>query len=210
MKRFFVLLIGVFSVCATSAQDMATFFIQMPDHYLLPLEETLRKDLVDLYKSGEPAVLDNIMAGRSSLQNLRSDYMLLQVTERSTLEIRFFPLINNTFIACVITTVFSPIADSRVAFFTMEWQPIPASEIWTPSDTENFIKEDIDRNNEDYQEARSYLDVELIHYHLDPEQLTMKAVYTTPDYLSLEERTKIKPFLKENPKMFYWKAGRFE
>ena len=210
MKRLFVFLIGVFLFFAVSAQDMATFFIQIPDLYLPHLEDAWRKDLVDMYKSGKPAVLENTMSGRSTLQKLTPDYLLLQSTERSNLEIRFLPLINNTFIACVITTVFAPVADSRVAFFTMEWQPIPASEIWTPASTESFLKENIDRNDENFQEARSYLDMDLIHYHLDAEQLTLKAVYTTPEYLSPEEHTKTKPFLKENPIIYIWKAGRFE
>ena len=210
MKRFFVFLISVFSIFAFSAQDMATFFIQIPDQYLPHLEDAWRKDLVDLYKSGKPAVLDNMMARRSTLLKLTSDYLLLQSTERSTLEIRFLPLINNTFIACVITTVFAPVADSRVAFFTTEWQPLPASEIWMSANTDSFIKEDIERNDEKYQEVYSYLDMDLIHYHLDPDQLILEAVYTTPEYLSSEEREKVKPFLKEIPKVYYWKASRFE
>ena len=210
MKRFFFFLIGVFLFFAVSAQDMATFFIQIPDQYLPHLEDAWRKDLVDMYKSGKPATLDNTMNGRSTLQKLTPDYLFLQSTERSTLEIRFLPLINNTFIACVITTVFAPGADSRVAFFTMDWQPIQASEIWTPADTDSFIKDSIDRNDENFQEARSYLDMNLIHYHLFMDKLTLEAVYTTPDYLSSEERTKLKPFLNETPKEYTWKSGRFE
>jgi hypothetical protein len=210
MKRFFVILIGVFAVFAVSAQDMATFFIQMPDRYLPHLEDAWRKDLVDIYKSGKPAELENTMNGRSVLQKLTPNYLYLQSTERSALEIRFLPLINNTFIACVITTVFAPVADSRIAFFTMEWQPLPASEIWTPPDTDCFIKPDIDRNDENFLAARSYLDIDLIHYRLNPEQLTLEAAYTTPGYLSSDERTKVKPFLKETPTVYTWRAGRFE
>jgi hypothetical protein len=210
MKRFFLFLVCVFSFFAASAQDMAAFFIDIPDRYLPQLEDDWRKDLVDLYKSGKPAVLENTMNGRSTLQNLTPDYLYLQSTERSALEIRFLPLINNTFIACVINTVFAPVADSRVAFFTMEWQPLPASEIWTPADTDSFIKETIDREDENYQEARSYLDMDLIHYHLNPDKLTLEAEYTTPAYLSSEESAKAKPFLKENPIIYTWRAGRFE
>jgi hypothetical protein len=189
---------------------MATFFFFFPDRYLPHLEDAWRKDLVDIYKTGKPAVLENTMNGRSTLQKLTPDYLYLQSTERSTLEIRFLPLINNTFIACVITTVFAPVADSRIAFFTMEWQPLPASEIWIPADTDCFIKDDVDSNDVDYPEARSYLDMDLIHYRLNPEQLTLEATYTTPEYLSSEERAKVKPFLKETPIVYTWRAGRFE
>ena len=189
---------------------MATFFIDIPDQYLPQLEDAWRKDLVGLYQSGKPAVLENMMDGNSTLQKLTSDYLLLQITERSTMEIRLLPLINHTLIACVITTVFAPVADSRVAFYTMEWQPLPASEVFKQADTDSFIKEDIDRQNEDYQQARSCLDTDLIHYHLNPDQLTLEAEYTTPQYLSLEERTIVQPFLQASPKAYYWRAGRFE
>jgi len=210
MKHFFFLFLCVISVTVASAQDMAAFFTAIPDQYLPQLEDAWRKDLVGLYQSGEPAVLENTMTGHSTLQKLTSDYLLLQVTERSTMEIRFLPLINNTFIACMITTVFAPVADSRVEFFTMEWQALPASEIWTPVNVDFFVKEDTDRNDENFQEALSYLDMDLIHYHLDPDQLIMEAKYTTPEYLSSEERAKVRSLLKDTPKVYRWKAGRFE
>lgn len=189
---------------------MAAYFVAIPDQYLPQLEDAWRKDLVELYQSGKPAVLDNAMDGRSTLQKLTSDYLLLQTTERSAMEIRLLPLINNTFIACMIRTVFAPAADSRVEFFTMDWQPLPATEIWSPAGMEGFFKEGIDRDEDTYREARSFLDMELIHYQLDPDQLVIKATCTTPEYLSPEERKKVKPFLKDSPKVYTWKTGRFE
>jgi len=210
MKRFFFLFLCVFSLSTATAQDMATFFINIPDSYLPQLEDAWRKDLVDLYQSGKPAVLENTMSGISTLQKLTPDYLYLQTTERSTMEIRFLPLINNTHIACVITTVYAPVADSRVEFFSTEWQPLPASEIWTPANVDWFIKESIDRNAEDFQEAMSYIDMELIHYRLDPEKLILEAELTTPDYLSREEREKVKPFLKDTCNVYHWRTGRFE
>ena len=189
---------------------MAAFFISMPDNYLPQLEDDWRKDLVALYQSGKPAVLENTMAGSSTLQKLTSDYLFLQTTERSTMEIRFFPLINNTLIACVITTVYAPVADSRVAFYSTEWQPLPDFDLWTPVNTEWFIQEDIDHNDEDFQEALSLIDIGLIHYRLDPDELILEAEFTTPDYLSSEEREKVKPFLKDAPKVYNWRVGRFE
>ena len=189
---------------------MADFFIRMPDSFLPQLEDVRRKDLVDLYQSGKPAVLENTMGGSSTLQNLTTEYLFLQTTERSTMEIRFFPLINNTLIACVITTVYAPVADSRVEFYSTEWQPLPVSDLWTPVKVEWFIKEDTDRNDEDFQEARSFIDMELIQYHLDPDELILEAAFTTPDYLSSGERERVKSFLKNTSKIYYWRAGRFE
>jgi hypothetical protein len=210
IRRFFYLFICLAFIHIAHTQDIATFFANMPNQYLPQVEEAWRKDLVSLYQSGKPAELENTMSGRSTLQKMTSDYLLLQITDRSTLEIKLLPLINHTFIACVITTVFAPVPDSRVAFFTTDWQPLQAAALWEPADTDSFIKEDIDRNAPDYQNARSYVDVDFIHYQLDPDQLLMKAEYTTPAYLSLEERKQLNPFLKETPLVYQWKNGRFE
>jgi hypothetical protein len=189
---------------------MADFFIRMPDSFLPQLEDAWRKDLVELYQSGKPAVLENTMAGTSTLQKLTPDYLFLQTTERSSIEIRFLPLINNTLIACVITTVYAPVADSRVEFYSTEWQPLPASGLWKPAGMDCFIREDISRSDENLQEAMSYMDMELVHYQLDTDKLILEAKFTTLDYLSREEREKVKPFLKDTPIVYHWRETRFE
>ena len=192
-----------------SAQNVAAFFIQMPDDYLPQLEEAWRKDLIDLYQAGKVATLDNTMGGRSTLEKITTDYLLLQSTERSTLEIKLLPLINETYLACVIATVKAPVADSRVEFFTLDWKPLATSDLYTPVNPEWFIKDDPDRNSEPFLEAISYLDMNLVHYQLSVDDQTLTARYTTPDYLNQENRDRLIPFLKESPKVYRWKSGRF-
>ncbi|MDR3269571.1 MAG: DUF3256 family protein [Tannerella sp.] len=210
MRYVFFLLLSVLTLPAVMAQDIASFFISMPNEHVLQLEEAWRKDLVDLYRSGKPATLDNTLKGRSTLVQLTPDYLLLQSSERSTMEMKFLPLINNTYIVCVITTVSAPVADSRVAFYTTEWQPLDASGLWSPATTDRFIKEDADRHSETFPNVISCLDMELIHYRLNAGNTTLTAEFTTPDYLNAEERETVKPFLKDTPVVYQWKAGRFE
>lgn len=191
------------------AQDMATLFANMPDEYVPHLESAWRKDLMDLYNTGKPATLQNTMNGTSSLLNLTENYLLLQSTERSTVEIKLLPLINNTNIVCMITTINAPVADSRIVFFTTEWQPLKSEDLFTPVKSDWFIKEDADTASESYKDAISRLDLELIRYNLNPENLTLTATYMTPSYLSNEERQKITPYIKETPKLFIWESSRF-
>jgi hypothetical protein len=195
---------------AVRAQDMAAFFIGMPDEYIPQLEDAWRKDLVDLYRASKPATLENTMNGRSTLLKLTQDYMLLQTTERSTVEMKFLPLINRTYIVCVVTTVSAPVADSRVTFYTTDWKPLEASGLWLPPEGEWYIRKDANRHNEAFLEATSYLDMDLIHYRLSADSLTLSAEYVTPQYLAAEEREKITPFLTDSPKVYLWRTGRFE
>jgi len=210
MKHVLLIIFCLSSLCMSKAQDVADFFVRMPNEYILQLEEAWRKDLIDLYKSGKTATLDNTINGKSTLLRLSADYLLLQSTERSTVEIKLLPLINNTNIACVVTTVHAPVADSRVDFYTMDWKLLPADDLWIPATIARFVSDSADRRSESFAEAMSLLDMELIRYRLNEENTTLTAEFTTPDYLSASEREKVKPFLKPRPVEYHWKSGRFE
>lgn len=210
MKRYIILFLSCLFCMSVYAQDMAALFSGMPDSYLPQLETAWRKDLVDLYNSGKEARLQNMIAGHSELKKLTPDYLLLQTTERSTLEMKLFPLVNNTPIICVVTTVYGPVADSRVDFYSPEWEPLDAEELFTPASQEEFLRADADRQSAAWLDALSLLDMELIHYQLNPESLTLSATYTTPSYLSEEARTKVAPFLREEPKVYTWNKYRLK
>lgn len=210
MKRLFLFFWMLAAAVAGQAQDMAAVFTAMPDEKIPQLEHAWRKDLVDLYQAGKEARLKNTMNGYSVLQQLTPDYLLLRTTGQSTVEMKMLPLINNTYVVCVVTTVDGPVSDSRVAFYTTAWEPLAAVDLFTPVAAEWFIKKDIDKNNPAFRDAVSRLDMELIRYNLHPDQNTLTATYTTPEYLSREDREKTLPFLKKVPKIYTWEKSRFQ
>ncbi|MDR2138529.1 MAG: DUF3256 family protein [Tannerella sp.] len=211
MKYLFLFVFYVSALpVALKAQDMASLFISMPDEYILQLEEAWRKDLVELYRAGKPATLDNTMKGHSTLVQLTPDYLFLQSSERSAIEMKLLPLINLTNIICIVTTVSAPVADSRVAFCTTDWKRLDASDIWTPVTADRFIRDDADRQSEAFLDALSRMDMDLIRYRLHAENATMTAEYMTPEYLSQEDRDKVIPFLKTETLVYQWKTGRYE
>ena len=207
MRRYIIGLIIACRLVTAGAQKMEEVFIGMPNELIVQLEEAWRKDLVDLYKSGKPATLENTMQGKSTLHNLTDFYLKLQSTELSVVELKLLPLVNNTFIICMIQTVYGPIADSRVSFYTTDWQRLPADNIFSPVTGDWFWKKDAD------QEALAYLsqpDVFLIKYTLSEENTTLTAEYTTPLYLDDENQRIMKTFLKNEPKRYEWKSGHYE
>lgn len=211
MKRNLAcLLLFLCSFSAVKAQNMDSLFTNMPDEYIPQLEMAWRKDLIDLYNSGKDATLKNSMEGMSKLLKLTDNYILLQVTEKSTREMKLLPLINNTNIICVITTISSPVADSRVDFFTTDWQPLPAEGLFQPVSADWFLKEEADRTSDSYLDAVSRLDMELIRYDLSADNLTLTATYTTPLYLGKEERGKVLVYIKESPRIYSWDRSRFK
>jgi hypothetical protein len=210
MKRLILSLLFISGTLCSFAQRMEEFFIKMPEGIIIQLEEAWRKDLVDLYKSGKVATLENTMQGRSTLLKLTDNYLLLQSTECSTVEMKLLPLVNNTYIICMITTVNAPVADSRVDFYTTDWSVLPAGELYTPITTNRFLKDDVDHSAMAFSDANALLDIFLVKYSLDADNNTLTAEYTTPLYLDEESQRKIVPILKDVSKIYEWKLSRFE
>lgn len=210
MKRVLIIVWLAFCVFQLKAQNMAEVFVSMPDEYVPQLEDAWRKDLVDLYNSGENAQLKNNMNGTSRLVKLTKDYLLLESTERTTLELKLLPLVNNTFVICKIITVKAPVADSRIAFFSPDWKPLNASDLLEPVMAGWFIREDADKTSIAFQESTSRLDMDLFEYKLSPDDYTLTQIYTTPQYTDKETQKKLRPFLKDSPKVYTWTKSYFK
>ena len=210
MKKIIFGLLLVCSAARVGSQEVEELFIKVPDGIIVLLEEAWRKDLVDLYKSGKTATLENTMQGKSTLKKLTNDYLLLQSTDRSTVELKLLPLINNTYIICMIETVYGPVADSRVSFYSTEWVSIQADALLVPVAEDWFLKDDVDRMSSEFIDAIAKLDIYLVKYSLCEENTSLTAEYMTPQYLNDEYRKKVQPFLKTGNKIYEWRSGRFE
>lgn len=209
MKRWMMAMALCMASWGSQAQEMATLFVAMPDQQIPQLEDAWRKDLVDLFQQGKEARVQNTMNGFSSLKQLTADYLLLQVTERSTVEMKLLPLVNNTKVVCVVTTVFGPVPDSRVDFFSPDWEPLPADELMPELSASDFQKVPADTTDVAYLDALALLDMELIHYTLSPDQLTLSATYTTPRYLSEADQQRVAPFVQADPVVLTWQKSHF-
>ncbi|RHR55373.1 DUF3256 family protein [Parabacteroides sp. AF17-28] len=210
MKRFLLTILLCVFVWGMKAQQMDAIFVVMPDQYVPQLENAWRKDLIDLYNTGKEAKLKNTMNGFSMLKKLTDDYLLLQVTDRSTVEMKLLPLVNDTYVVCMITTVYGPVPDSQIEFFTTDWKPLEAADLYTPVPAEWFIKDDADKNSISFTEATTRLDMDLRKYSLSSDNQTLTVEYTTPQYLSQAERKRVEPFLKNTPKVYTWEKFHFK
>lgn len=208
MRRWIVMGLMVAFVGSLNAQDMASVFTEMPDQYIPQLEHAWRKDLVDLYNSGKEARLKNTMNGVSILRSLTNDYLFLETTERSTVELKLLPLVNNTYIVCMVSTVNGPVPDSRIEFFTTEWMPIATSDLLTRPEEGWYLKEGIDKSTDAYQDAVARLDMDLVQYSLSADDMTLTLTYTTPQYLNQDEQEKLQPYLGD-PIVYKWEKYHF-
>ncbi|MFC2321619.1 DUF3256 family protein [Tannerella forsythia] len=211
MKQLIIsMLLAACTIVGVGAQDMAELFVKMPDEYTIGLEDAWRKDLVNLYRAGKEAKLQNMMQGASQLMKLTPDYLKIQTSGRSTVELRRLPLVNHTWIICMVTTVSAPVSDSRIHFFTTDWKPLPDDGLYSPVSVDDFLLPDVDTTDVAFLDVMAALDMDLFVYRLNEDAQTLTVEYTTLYYLDTAMRDKAKQFFKTEPKVFTWAKGRFE
>ena len=208
IRKGIISLLALLALCGLRAQDMASVFTAMPNQYIPQLEDAWRKDLVELYRSGKEARLKNTMNGYSTLLNLTDDYLCLRTTDRSVVEMKLLPLVNNTFVVCMVTTVEGPVADSRIAFFTTDWASLPKADLLSMPEGTWFIKEGAE-TDEAYPELKAALDMDLFRYQLSATENTLSITYTTPLYLEGKTKERLQPLLQGEPLCLRWQHGHF-
>lgn len=208
MKYSLLLFIVAFLVFSSGenaeAQPMSKLFLSMPESLAYNLNNEMRRDLIDLAEAGNKSVVTNIMQGTSELKALTEDYLLLQNTSSSNIEAKILPLNDTTKIICVITTVFSPISDSKVVFYSMKWEKRIGNYFTAPSPVDFMIK----LTKEEQQKVLSVFDAVFLHYTLSPLSTQLTATLSSMDYLGQESRNEVLPFLKSNRLNFQWN-GKF-
>lgn len=102
---------------------MKDFFVLMPDSLMPMLEQSTRKDLVDIAESKMTTALDNDWGGRSRLQTITADYLMLieDIADSITVEMALLPRSKDTLI-CLIRTIPLPQKDSELFLFNTRWQ----------------------------------------------------------------------------------------
>lgn len=102
---------------------MRDFFVLMPDSLMPMLEQSARKDLVDIAESKMTTALDNEWGGRSRLQTITGDYLMLieDIADSITVEMALLPRSKDTLI-CLIRTIPLPQKDSELFLFNTRWQ----------------------------------------------------------------------------------------
>lgn len=122
MKRF------LFAGClllsaAVQAVTLKDIFLQMPSDVLPTLNLAARRDLVDFYENNRTATAPSVFDYKATLSVFTEDYLLLQTSSVSTLQVKLLPVSDNTVIL-LINTAMGPLPDSRVRFYTKNWKPI--------------------------------------------------------------------------------------
>ena len=209
MKKTLFIIGMLLCVLSLHAQNMRTLFIAMPDSVAPLLTKVNREDFVDFLASNMKAEVKNRFGKPSELKKLSDDYLFLQTTERSTMEMKLLPLNDSVKVICVINTICAPACDSKIRFYNTQWQELAQSDFIQFPSAEAFYLPVDTLAAEAFPAMREKADMELVKVALAENKPVITFVYTTPDYLAKGEREKLAPYLKKEPIVYEWKEGKF-
>ena len=190
------------------AQDMRALLVAMPDSILLLLTKNNRMDCVDFVDSKMKAEVKNRLGEVSELKVLTKDYLLLQMTSQSTVEMKLLSVNDSAKVVCVVRTVCAPVCDSAVEFYDISWKRLKTADYIACPPVDSFFRNPA-QTDLPYQLLREKADVDLIKASLSVERAVIRFEYTTPDYLSEDDREKIRPYLRKDPLVYSWTDGKF-
>ena len=228
MKKV-VLLLFLLLFCVNSflsAQSMRTLFVQMPDSIMPFLTKNNREDCVDFIDANMLARVTNRLDAKSELLQFTSDYLHLKTSEAGSMQMKMLPVDGDT-ILCVINTVCAEACDSRIAFYTRNWQLLDGSryfrkplirdfflDVNTPDSLQGSSNVSVDELTTTVKEAESLdelldiADIYLVHLTFSDRGNILTAEYTMPHYMLQGDSLRVAPHLR---KLSYrWTSRGFE
>jgi len=193
-------LITCWLALSLQAQTTKELFISLPENVLVDLNTYSRMDLVDLYEAELPAVVENSFGDTLTLEKLTPDYLRLN-TGKGSLQIILLKMINDSQLYCLIHTICSPVCDSRIEFYSPSWNQLNTGTFIAPATSSFFVEENLHLPS---------LDISLTQWIYEPKTSVLQQIYNTPDYLNLDDRRVIQPFIKTRTKDYKWTGIRFE
>ncbi len=209
MKKLIYLFLVWGCTLSVAAQDMKKVFIAMPDSLTPLLTKVNKEDCIDFLASNMKAEIKNRFDKSSEMKVLTEDYLQMQMTENSTLEMKLFPVNDSVKIVCMVKTVCSSACDSEIRFYDTSWKKefpkndylqLPAPQtFYLPTDTVSSEVELIKKK----------ADMHVMKAVLSKDDSSLSIIYTTPDYLNQEDREKLSPYLRKEAVVYRWKDGKF-
>ena len=209
MKQILTILILWICTMSVSAQEMKTIFVNLPDSIEPLLTKVNKEDCVDFLDSGMKAVVKNRFDRSAELKVLTSDYLQMQLSEVSTLELKLLPLKDSVRVICMVKTVCASACDSDIRFFDTKWNELDASD-FLKYPVEDVFYLPLDSLTDDVQELRAKADICLMKASLSADDSSLTWEYTTPLTLHKDDREKLIALLRKEPLTMQWVEGRFE
>ena len=206
MKRIVTIMILALAVMTVRAEDLRTLFIGMPDSIMPALTRSDRMDFMDYMDSGMKAKVRNKLGGESVMTRFEDNMLTVVTSGAGRMDMVLFRLKSGSNLICIISTVTAKYDDSRLAFYTENWEPVATSGlIELPVFDDYLTKEALNSDSVVDFKKKSMLRLQAV----TPLDGALEFRYTSLDDLGLDA-DRYRSWIKQAPLRYEWNGKRFK
>lgn len=210
MKKIIFLILGLLLCMPLNikARTIKDLFVSEPGRLMPLLSQSTKMDMIDYLEAGRMAEVNNALGKGTHFINVTDNYMSIQMSKSSTVELLLMPISKKDSVIVAITTIALPAKDSRIEFYTTDWGKYKHNKRFIKEPTmKDFIS--IPKGDKTKKETiLSAIDFPIIQYTINPDNHTIVARHGLEEYMSKEDYKKIKPYLQDSIS-YTRKAGSF-
>lgn len=204
MKRSLYLLVAGLLPLLAQAKGIGDFFVSDPGYLFEMLDKSQRMDMLDYYNSGKKVDAQNLLGGISRIEEMTPEYIKLQMTESSTVELRMYVTGKQDTLLVAIRTLAAPAFDSQITMYDGGWNPVAPDKYFKVPSTKDFLQ---DADNREVADILSRIEFPLVAASFTPDG-SVEMRLTVGDYMDAEQFAGLKPRLK-GKLSYYWDGRRF-
>ena len=206
MKRIVTIMILALAVMTVRAEDLRTLFIGMPDSIMPALTRSDRMDFMDYMDSGMKAKVRNKLGGESVMTRFEDNMLTVVTSGAGRMDMVLFRMKSGSNLICIISTVTAKYDDSRLAFYTENWEPVATSGlIELPVFDDYLTKEALNSDSVVDFKKKSMLRLQAV----TPLDGALEFRYTSLDDLGLDA-DRYRSWIKQAPLRYEWSGKRFK
>ena len=182
-------------VAAADTLTASKVFVEAPLEVLDLLRPSTRLDMLDYYTQADSILpAPNALGGSSRLVRVATDYLKLQVTPVSTLEIKLLQRGKKQMVMTLYTVGDDTMAgDTEVRFFDADLRPLDAAKFLKSPKLVDFFN--LKGSGIKEKELREKIPYAAVEYSVGPGSDTLTARLTVLSVLSQEDKDLLKPML---------------
>ena len=202
-----VLLIALLpSKVVVARTPIRQWFSAMPDSVMPLLTKNNRLDFIDFIDCGMTAVVTNRFDGKSRMDTLTDDFLLVSYTSSCEVTMKLLPVNDSTDVLCMVTTALATVPDSRITFYDAHWQPLSTKDYIDEPMLDDFATPCAD---DSARIAWSKVTLSSRTYHPSAEDTHLTCRLTALRHLNKADRKALTPYLHSDTLVLRWHNGRY-
>lgn len=196
VKLTIIFILSALMSLPVAARSVRDFFASEPDVVFTLLPKDRRLDMLDYYDAGQKMPVGNNFGGTALLDTLTSDFMRIQTSGSSRVEL-FMATSKRDTVLYVVSTCLLPAADSYVAVYDTNWNELPVDKYLKQLRLGDFIV--IPKGEKiKCEDLAAMAKFPTIEYSVVPDDKSIVARHTVKGIMTVERYDEIKPYLVDS------------